>query len=89
MYSGIAARRAIAVAAELRVVGLHLLPGETPRGGRAAVELVEGAFAEQHHERGAVQLAGPAVEVVVHEATAGQGERLVEPVELGPQRSLA
>ena len=49
------------------------------------MELVEGPLAQQHHQLGAVQRAGPPVEVVVDQAAAGQVEALVEPAELVPQ----
>ena len=54
--------------------------------GRAAVDLMEGALAEQHHELHAGQLARPPVEVVVRQAAAGKGEPLVDSSELVPHR---
>ena len=73
-------RRVLPRAAPQRLVAVvHVVPREAPAGGGAAVDLVERALTEHHHEPAAREAAGPLVEVVVHQATTGQVEPLVEP----------
>src|SRR5918996_929542 len=69
------------------VFGVHLVPGVAARRGGAAVVLVERPLAEEHDQLDAIEGARPAVEVVVHEPAAGQGEAFVKPTELVPDRA--
>src|SRR4029453_2577606 len=52
-------------------------------------ELVERALAEQHDELDTLERARPAVDVVVHQPTAGKPEALVQATELVPDRTGA
>ena len=51
--------------------------------------LVEGPLAEEHDELGPLDGAGPPIDVVVHEPSAGQGEALVEAAQLVPDLAPA
>ena len=61
--------------------------GSRDVGGDAAVHLVERAFAELNHELGGRQPAGAHERVEIHQTAAGRVERLVDAVQLGPQRA--
>jgi hypothetical protein len=70
--------------ADVLVFSVHLVPGETPRGGGATVVLVEGPLTEQDDELDLIEGAGAQVQVVIRESTAGKCELLVEASELIP-----
>ena len=79
-------RRLVGAAAQRDVLVVHLVPAEAARRRRAAVDLVERAFTEQHDELHVVELARPPVEVVIRQPAARQREALVEAAELLPHR---
>ena len=77
-------RRPVGLAADRLVVGVHVVPRESPGGGGTAMELVERALAEQDDQLDVLERAGATEQIVVRQAPGGECEALVEATQLLP-----
>src|SRR5262245_16324842 len=69
------------------VLSVHLVPLQLARSRGTAVELMKGAFAQQHDQLRCLQRTRTAIEIVVHEAASRKGELLFEATQLAPHFS--